>query len=631
MVSKYKFFISFLFFSSFLFSSEIEKIYYRADEMNVNFTEEGELKGISLNGNVEIIYKDIHLFCEKAEFNKITEEIICEGKILIKSDLGDFQCENIRYSLKSGYGILVNSTFSSPPFYVKGKSIEKQGDKIIVENGFITTCELEDPHYKVGAEKITYVKNDYIEVEKTKVNMGKYNIFYFPKLKYNIKKKQPSVLAKTKYKTRVGSTLEIEFFQENKEEDIDFNEKIFVGNKGAGFGIGTSSEKNNLNFQALGVKKYDNDDFQPGFIAEFQKNYENKEGKGDIIFDWRWMDNNDFFNDFFPDEYYNSKSKTYNYFSITHNYKENFLNLNIRENAREPILNIEKLPEFQIFTPFKQVSSLPLFFSNDISFVNFRYNDNDYFRGIEKFVFENKENFTFFTVSPFVSFAGINYYNSSKNKFHYISDVGVKLSTVLTKETKNVLFTPSVSFLNRFTKYKPSELPALSPYEEMENGKFMEVNLYWNFFKNSDYAGNILVSNSFDFNRNQFDHTYIDYDMKINDKFSINGENEIDFNGGTYDFGVNNIIYKNGDFKYSFGTRYEEKEDIWGIENWVEKKINEYWKYRIGIYYDFETDNISKQSYEIWRNLHCLTLDFKISKDRDNFSFSFIVLPSIFF
>ena len=231
------------------------------------------------------------------------------------------------------------------------------------------------------------------------------------------------------------------------------------------------------------------------------------------------------------------------------------------------------------------------------------------------------------------SFAGIDYHHSSNDKFHYISEAGIKLSTTMIKNKKEKMsiFTPSVSLFNRFTKCKISQIPDLTPYEEMNNGKFIGVNLDWNFFEKREYTGNIFISNYYDFNRDEFDSTSFDYNLKISKNLLISGENKFDINEGIYKFGVNDLIFEKEKSRFSFGTRYEDEEDIFGVETWYEKRINPDWKYRVGIYYDFETDNIAIQSYEIWRRLHCLTLDFKISKDRENLSFYVIILPSILF
>jgi len=633
MALKFSFFFLFCLSVFSLFSSDIEKVYYKADEMNVNFTEDGEIKGISLKGNVEIIYKDIHLVCNEAEFNKIESQITCKGKVRIKSGIGEFNAENIKYSLKEETGILTNASFASSPFYGKGEKIERSGNKIIIEKGYITTCDRKIPHYRVSAGRIIYVKNNYVEVEKMRLVAGRnFSVFYFPKFKYHIKEKQPSVIAKSIYKTRIGRIFSIDFFQKKEKKDFFTKESVLIGTKGAGISFEAGSENKKNNIHTIGFKEYDEDKIQPGVIGEFQKNYEITEGSGNVIFDWRWMYDNDFFNDFFSDEYYR-KSKTYNYFSTTFDYKDNFFNLNVRENAREPVLNTEKLPEFQIFTPFRRFSSIPLFFSNNFSLTNFNHNDDEYFRALEKFTLKNKTNLGYLTLSPFFSFTGIDYRYSSDDKFHYISETGIKLSTTMIKKKKEKMsiFTPSVSLFNRFTKCKISQIPDLTSYEEMKNGKFFGVNLDWNFFEKGECTGNIFISNDYDFNRNEFANTSFDYNLKISKKLSIFGENKFDVNEGIYKFGVNDLIFEKEKSKFSFGTRYEDEEDIFGVETWYERRINPNWKYRVGIYYDFETDNIAIQSYEIWRRLHCLTLDFKISKDRENLSFYVIILPSILF
>jgi len=607
MALKFSFFFLLCLFLSSLFSSDIEKVYYKADEMNVNFTEEGELKGVLLKGNVEIIYKDMHLFCKEAEFNKITGEIFCKGDVRIESDVGEFKGENVKYCLEDGRGILTNASFATPPFYGKGEKIESSGNKIIIEEGYITTCDRKIPHYRVSAERIIYVKNNYVKVEKMRLVAGRnFSVFYFPNFKYHIKEKQPSALTKIVYKTRMGRTFNIDFFQKKGKKDFFTKETILIGTKGAGLGFEAGSEKGKNKFHTIWFKKYDEDKIQPGVIGEFQKNFKTSEGNGNIIFDWRWMYDNDFFNDFFSDEYYR-KSKTYNYFSTTFDYKNNFFNLNVRENARESILNTEKLPEFQIFTPFRRFSSIPLFFSNNFSLTNFNYNDDEYFRLLEKFTLKNKTNLRYFTLSPFFSFTGIDYRYSSDDKFHYISEAGVKLSTTMIKKKREKvsIFTPSVSLFNRFTKCKISQIPDLTPYEEMKNGKFFGVNLDWNFFKKGECTGNIFISNNYDFNRDEFTSTSFDYNLKISKKLSIIGENRFDLNEGIYKFGINDLIFEKEKSRFSFGTRYEDEEDIFGVETWYERRINPNWKYRIGIYYDFETDNIAVQSYEIWRRLHC--------------------------
>ncbi|MCD6407553.1 LPS-assembly protein LptD, partial [bacterium] len=181
---KFKFFtILFFLFWSFLFS-KTDEIFYTSDKMEVKFTEKGEIEEIVLKGNVKIYYKDILMECEKARFNRIKGEITAEGNLRIKSDMGSFSASMISYNIYTETGILLTGAFSSPPFYGKAKKIEKGKNKIVLLDGYITTCNKKIPHYKFSCEKIEYVKNNYMRILKAKVYLGKFNIFYLPRFTY---------------------------------------------------------------------------------------------------------------------------------------------------------------------------------------------------------------------------------------------------------------------------------------------------------------------------------------------------------------------------------------------------------------------------------------------------------------
>ena len=67
------------------------------------------------------------------------------------------------------------------------------------------------------------------------------------------------------------------------------------------------------------------------------------------------------------------------------------------------------------------------------------------------------------------------------------------------------------------------------------------------------------------------------------------------------------------------------------MENWFEHKINENWRYRVGVYYDFKNNKFLKENLQIWRRLHCLMLNLNITKERKDFSFYVSIIPTAFF
>lgn len=617
---KSKFFIIFLFFSISLFSDEIK---YKADEMRVIFDENGEIEKILLSGNVLIFYKDITIKTEKGIYDRKSGEIECENGGEILSNMGEIRADYFKYNIVEEKGLIYNAKFKSEPFYGKGEKIERKGDFFIIENGYITTCELEKPHYRLGAGKIEFLKDNYIRVEKMKVIFGEnFPVFYFPKYTIDLKTKKPFFSPSFNYKTRIGSTVILTFNHKvNEKKDYILSEDLLVGNKGYGAGFGFSSEKNNIEFDSLFFKRWEDETEKGGFL-KFNKNFKNFS----LLCDWRWMENRDFFVDFFKDEFLR-KSKMYNYFSVQSEMGKGILGLSFREDAREEILNVEKLPELRYFLPYIQFSNVSFYFTYDFRFTNFYKEDENYFRVLNFFDFSYKKDFNYFTLKPFFSISFLNYFGNF-DKFNYIGESGINFSTILSNN--RVFFIPNFSFYSRIVNHKPENLINFDEFEEKNNGNFLKTNLRWETDSDTSLSLNLEIENEYDIGRNKFGNLFLKYEFGKGN-FKIYGDNEFEIENERYEFGVNSLSYEKEKYKFEVGTRYEDESDIFGIEAWYQQKIKNDWQYRIGLFYDFDSKEILNQTYEVWKRVHCLTFDLRITKDRDNFSFYFFVFPSIFF
>lgn len=613
-----------LFVSGFIFSEEIR---YKADEMKVSFDEKGEIEKIFLGGNVIISYKDIVIKTQKSVFDRKKNEIECSEKVEIFTDIGSFYADFIRYNLIEEKGIIYNAEFKIEPFYGKAENIQRDGNVLKIENGYITTCELENPHYRISAEKIEFVKDNYLRGEKMKITFGKnFNVLYFPRYTIDMKTKRPFFTPSIGYKTTLGQNIGITFTHRvAKEKDYLMSEKIMIETKGTGFGIGGNSEKNNFTLDSFLYKKWDEDKLKPGFFLNINRNFRNRH----FLMDWRWMHDNDFFIDFFKDEFLR-KSKMYNYISLTQQIESGILGINIRENAEEEILKIEKIPEIRYLLPVKKISDFPVFLSEDFRITNFYKEGENYLRILNQLDFTGKKEFKFFTLKPYFSFLISNYQSSEFDKTNFIGETGINLSSLLSqnlKETK-IYFTPSISLFSRRVKYKPHQLIKLDEIEEKNNGKFVSLNLSWAVRNETEIVGNFEIENEYDIDRSKNGELFLKYEFGSN-RLKFEGQNEWD--NMNYEFGINSVSFEKEKYKISFGTRYEKESDIFGIETWYEQNLRDDLKYRIGFFYDFNSDGLTQQTYEIWKKIHCLTLDFRITKDKENFNFYFFIIPSAFF
>jgi len=639
MDTKYKLFL----FISFCFSLTVcckEKIStnYSAEHITANFSGNGEIKNVLLEENVKIVYKEITIKCKKAYMDMITGDVKAEGDVEAEYKFGKFFAQECQYNLNNESGILKKVKFSIPPIYGEVEKIEKKGNLFLLEDGYFTTCDKQPPHYRFICKKIEYCENEYIRAEKMKIVFGdNFTVFYFPKFSQKLKPKEPSIFPSLGFRSRLGTTISTIFNQYISEEnDLTLSERIDLNKKGFGFGLGLSSEEKQeqyVNLDGLYFKEWGDTAFKKGIIGEYQKSQENKYGTLNFILNWRWMEDYQFFYDYFHKEFYN-KSKNYNYFSVSQEFPEGILDLLVRENAGEEFLNIEKLPELRFFSPYIPISeSIPLYLKSNFQLTHYLKDDKEYVRGIENLIFESKKNIGFFNVKPFLSFSSATYYeNSEGEKQNFPAEIGVEFSTFLKKDynpNTTGYFSPSISFLVRRTDYKPSQLPYFDTTELFDTGKYVKLDLNWDFLKENEYIGKVNFTNFYDINRKEFADTFFKYEVSLSKSFKIIGENIWNFTDEDYIFGVNDFVFEKDKFKYLVGPRYM-KNEVWGLENWIEQKIGKNWKYRFGIYYDFREDGNVVQNYEIWRTIHCWDIDFKITKDENDTSFYIVFIPTAF-
>lgn len=627
-----KFKLFFFLFFQFLFFIYCEEIKYKGDNIKIIFDEKNEIEKIYMEGNVEIIYKGIKLKTNTALFDRKENLILCQDGVEIFTEYGNFYGEKVEYNLIEEKGIIFNSKFKLDSFYGKCEKIEREGEFFKFENGYITTCDIEEnPHYSLKVRKIEYwKKKDYLRLEKVKIVFGEnFYIFYLPIFSFDLRTKKPFFIPSFEYKTRTGAFLIFNFTNRISEKnDYLISEKILIGQKGFGISLDFSSQEKNLDFNSFFLKKYDGE-VLPGGYLEFNRNL----GDIYILIDWRWMDNNEFFIDYFKDKYM-EKSKTFNYFFITKYFDKSILEFNIRENANEEILKVEKIPEIRYFVPYFNFSEKPLFFTYDFRFTNFYKDSQFYPRVLNKLDIEYKNDYAYLTLKPVISLSSLNYLNSNFYKSNYIFEGGVNFSTNFYSNffDGNIVFTPSFYIFNRKTKYSPEQLIKFDEFEEKNSGNFLNSSFLWNINQYKDLAGKLQIENLFNLDKNKFEDFLFKYEFEKG-KFKIEGENLWDLEGENinYNFGVNTISYEIQNNKFSIGTRIDRKADILGLETWWQKSFKNNLNYRIGLFYDFDSKQLLTQTYEIWKKIHCLTLSFRFTKDRENKSFYVFIVPTIFF
>ena len=160
----------------------------------------------------------------------------------------------------------------------------------------------------------------------------------------------------------------------------------------------------------------------------------------------------------------------------------------------------------------------------------------------------------------------------------------------------------------------------------------MASSLFWNINSFNEIKGNLKIENEYNFDNKRFENIFLKYELTFKN-FKIEGENEwtLENDQNFYEFGINTISYENEKNKFSIGTRMDRESDIYGLETWYQQSLKNDWNFRIGVFYDFNSGGLLSQTYEIWKKIHCLVVDFKFTKDLENKSFYIFIIPTIFF
>jgi LPS-assembly protein len=132
-------------------------------------------------GNVVVRYADVTIYCDYAEYNPDTHEIVLRGNVRFYRDRYAFVADRAIYNLQTK--ALKMSDFGGPkqPFQVIGDTVlsVKENDYTIL-NGFITTSDSSKPDYQIRARTIRIYANDRIILSNVTMFVGRIPVFWFP-------------------------------------------------------------------------------------------------------------------------------------------------------------------------------------------------------------------------------------------------------------------------------------------------------------------------------------------------------------------------------------------------------------------------------------------------------------------
>lgn len=204
---------------------------------------------------VEFKYQDIDIKADYLKINLATNLLLASGEVFFKQDETETNCEELTYNWETKKVILlrlkgeITGEGIKGKVYYQGEKMENFPETVEIAEGSFTTCELEEPHYRIVAKEMIIYPKDKIIARNISWYEGKIKIITLPYfLIFLDRKTQQPILPKIGQNSADGWFIKTYFNYYVNEKSygtlyIDWLEK-----KGIGTGVEHTLEIGDANY-----------------------------------------------------------------------------------------------------------------------------------------------------------------------------------------------------------------------------------------------------------------------------------------------------------------------------------------------------------------------------------------------
>ncbi|OGX28556.1 MAG: hypothetical protein A3B78_03040 [Omnitrophica WOR_2 bacterium RIFCSPHIGHO2_02_FULL_67_20] len=133
-------------------------------------------------GNVEVIFENAVLTCDHVTLFTDTKDVYAEGRVRLEEGTQVSRGELVHYNLETKKGRFLQGTVSTPPWHQHGRSVEHIAEGVYrVTPGYVTSCELEPPHFRFAGRRATVFADDkLVRVQNAALFVEQIPFLYLP-------------------------------------------------------------------------------------------------------------------------------------------------------------------------------------------------------------------------------------------------------------------------------------------------------------------------------------------------------------------------------------------------------------------------------------------------------------------
>lgn len=616
-------------------------------------------------GNVSVKKQDVTLLCDRLEFFRATKFAVAEGHVVLIRSEGRLAGDKMHFNFGTMTGDFVSAKIYAKPFFGVGEKIEKVGENHMrMEQGYLTTCDHDKPHFRMKTKKVDIYPGDKIVARNVRLFVGNMPLVYIPRFTQDISNKRPLLTYTPGYDKQWGAFLLTTWNIPLNEYvrtywHADYRERLDLGlgfdmhydTKKFGDGLIRTYYTNQRKLS--GKHHFWQERLQPTvererFKGEWRHKWEIDEVTNAVLQYYKLSDG-DFLKDFYRRENEND-TNVGTFFTFTRGLPAGIFSFNTSARVNRFSAATEKLPELRYDLSSQEIADSNFYVKNTTTFTNFtkklprpsedrketmRFDTTtqvDYpfkisFLEIKPFV-GGRETYYSKTIDPahYNSIRGIFLTGSSINtKFYRIFDYHTNALGLDIKRLRHII-SPSISYAYTHDPTMPSamfdqfdETDTLGRAHSLGFGIENKLQTKRNA-KNVDLA-RMTISTNFNLKENPgkggFNSVTSDIELTPYNWLLFDLESRYDtitreLQTVNFDIGING----SGSDKYwLFSKRWNGRQDD-QITSEIGYKINQKWRFRIYDRFDLDSGTLKEQEYNFRRDMHEWILDINFNQTR---------------
>jgi len=124
---------------------------------------------------------DQHLYSDQLDLDRTTQQVVAEGNVYLDMPQENVIAQGLTYNFNTGTGEFRDARVFMDPYQIKGQKIDKVSENYMtMDEGYLTTCDLDEPHFRFGAHRMDIYQHDRAVIHGLKIYLGKVPVMYMP-------------------------------------------------------------------------------------------------------------------------------------------------------------------------------------------------------------------------------------------------------------------------------------------------------------------------------------------------------------------------------------------------------------------------------------------------------------------